>query len=308
MSFKIICIDGGGVRGIYPAHILHRIEEEFHIKINQHFDMIVGTSTGSIIAGAVAANYSLRDIVRIFEEKSKDIFKRKRFFGYSGAIKSRYDKKVLTEILELALGSKTLSETELRLVIPATDIINGNVHVFKSNYLNEFVRDKHVKISDAILASCSAPTYFDPQKVGSANYLLADGGLWANNPSMVALTEAIGKLGMDKSDVKILSVGTGFNHIRYQIDFNSRKWGLFTGWGGKKLFETILNLQVLNDMNRAKLILRDNYLRINYETEKELPLDRYNIVEEMKNRADYTFTHNAEKIRQFLEINQGDTQ
>ncbi len=302
MMFKILCIDGGGIRGIYPAYILHRIEEEYKIKINKFFDMVIGTSTGSIIAGAISIDYSLKDIVRIFEEKSSDIF-RKRLFSFCGIVKSQYDKTVLQKILELTLGSKTLSETKIRLVIPATDIRNGNVHVFKSNYLSEFVRDKNIKISDAILASCSAPTYFDPQKVGDAMYNLVDGGLWANNPSMVALTEAIGKLCYDKNDVKILSIGTGFNHITYDIEsITGKSWGLLKNWKGKKLLEMILNLQSLNDTNRVKLILRDNYLRINYETEKELSLDNYKILEDMKNRADYSFTYNSERIKHFLGI------
>ena len=300
--FKILCIDGGGIRGIYPAYILHRIEEEFNTKINKLFDMVIGTSTGSIIAGAIAVDYSLKDIVKIFEKKSSDIFQKKRF-SFGGSLKSQYDKKALQEILELALGSKTLSETLIKLIIPATDIKNGSVHVFKSSYLPEFVRDKNVKISDAILASCSAPTFFDPQKVGDSNYNLADGGLWANNPSMVALTEAIGKLGIDRNNLKIFSIGTGFSHSTYDIESTMKKsWGFFQNWESRKLLNLILNLQSISDSNRTKLILRDNYLRINYETEKQLSLDNYRILEDMKNRADYSFTHNSETIKQFLNI------
>lgn len=303
MSFNILCIDGGGVRGIYPAHILKRVEEAFNIKILESFDMVVGTSTGSIIAGAIAVDYPLTDVVKLFEEKSRDIFGKKKGLSLSGIIKSRYDQKELKEILDLAIGSRTLSETKIKLVIPATDVANGNVHVFKSKYLDEFVRDTNVKIADAILASCAAPTYFDPKMVGEAGYMLADGGLWANNPSIVALTEAMGKLQIDKSRVKILSIGTGIKTINYDLsEVENKKWGIFQGWEGIKLLNLILYLQSVSDTNKATLILGDNYLRINYEVDKDLPLDNTKILMEMKNRADFTFTHNSEKIKRFLEI------
>lgn len=302
MSFRILCIDGGGVRGIYPAHILSRIEESFTVKLYEIFDIVVGTSTGSIIASAIAVDYPMKDVVNIFEEKSRKIFG-KRWFGFGGIIASKYDRAELKDILKLALGSRTLSETKTRLVIPATDLVNGNVHVFKSKYLEEFVRDPNVKIADAVLASCAAPTFFDPKVVGEAKYLLADGGLWANNPSMVALTEAIGKLGLEKSEVKILSVGTGSRQFGYEVrEFKGRNWGLLGRWKGKKLLDLILHLQAVNDTNRTRLILGDNYLRLNHDSSVELPLDNTRILTEMKNRADFTFTHNSEKLKDFLGI------
>jgi patatin-like phospholipase/acyl hydrolase len=130
MTFKILSIDGGGVRGIYPAYILKRIEESFTVRLHEIFDMVVGTSTGSIIAGAIAVDYPLKDVVTIFEEKSRKIF-RKSWFSFGGAIASKYSRQELEDILRLALGSRTLSETKTRLVIPATDLANGNVYVFK---------------------------------------------------------------------------------------------------------------------------------------------------------------------------------
>jgi hypothetical protein len=220
-----------------------------------------------------------------------------------GVIASRYDRKELEDILKLALGSRTLSETKTRLVIPATDLVNGNVHVFKSKYLDEFVRDIDVKIADAVLASCAAPTYFDPKTVGDANYMLADGGLWANNPSVVALTEAIGKLGLNKNQIKILSVGTGSKQVDYELGSAEKKnWGALLGWEGTKLLDMILHLQSISDTNKTKIILGENYLRLNYDADQELSLDNVKILAEMKNRADFTFTRNAEKIKNFLEI------
>ena len=86
---------------------------------------------------------------------------------------------------------KTLGEIDVPLVLPSVDIGNGCVHVFKSQYHGEFVRDQNVRVSDAVLASCSAPTYFDPHVVNDT-YQLVDGGLPSDlivfNPMGIIIT------------------------------------------------------------------------------------------------------------------------
>ncbi len=300
MTFKILAIDGGGIRGLYAAYILKRIHDELNIIFSEYFDLIIGTSTGSIIAGGIAVDYPIEKIVLLYEVEGKRIFSSNRF-NFNGFYKSKYSKKYLEIVLNKALGNKTLSDVKnTRLVIPATDIANGQVFVFKSSYLDEFVRDRNTKIVDAILASCSAPTYFNPSRVGT--YLIADGGLWANNPALVGLTEAIGKLKMNKDDVKILSIGTGIGNRYYEIDdAETKNWGLISGWEGGKLIDTILNLQSLSSENIVRFILNDNqYLRLNFNSDKKLALDKLDIIDALKSRADQTFTYEINKIRQFL--------
>lgn len=79
-NFKILSIDGGGIRGIYSAHILKRIEDEFNIKLKDHFDLIAGTSTGAIIAGAVACGIDIGEVVNLYKDKGKDILVPQYFF------------------------------------------------------------------------------------------------------------------------------------------------------------------------------------------------------------------------------------
>ena len=299
--FKILCLDGGGVRGIYPAYILQRIENDYNAKIIDIFDMVVGTSTGAIIAGAIAADYPITDIVKIFENKSEQIFK-KIPFSFKGFIKSRYDKESLTDILGLSLGTKKLDEAKIKLIITATDIGNGKTHIFKSYPSPELSRDAEATIAEAILSSCSAPTYFDPETIGEAEYKLADGGLWANNPSLLALIEAL-QLSHNLEEIKIFSIGTGTNNITYNIStIAGKKWGLIKNWKGKKLIDMVFNLQSMCDADRSEILLGKNYLRINSETDEKISLDDYKIVEELKNRADFSYTSNSETIKQFLEI------
>jgi len=300
MSFNILAIDGGGIRGIYAAHILQRIHEELGIVFSDYFDLIIGTSTGSIIAGALAVDYPIEKIVLIYEVEGRKIFSLNSF-SFNGLFKSKYSKKHLERTLNKALGNKTLSDVKkTRLVIPATDIANGQVFVFKSSYLEEFVRDKNTKITDAILSSCSAPTYFDPNRVG--NYLLADGGLWANNPSLVGLTEAIGKLKINQSDVKILSIGTGIGNKYYEINgAENKNWGMIRGWEGSKLVDTILNLQSITSDNMVKLVLGESqYMRLNFSSDQNLAMDKFDILESLKSKADHTFTYEINKIKKFL--------
>src|SRR3989442_2059546 len=186
MLTRVLAIDGGGIRGYFSAHVLLRIQQEFDVRFDKAFDLICGTSTGSIIAAALATEYPLEEVKKLYENLGKHIF-RKVSGSFGGSLRARYDIEGLRSELNKTFGTRTLSETATRLLIPATDIGNGQVHVFKSSYSDDFVRDKNVRIAEAVLASCAAPTYFAPVYVDP--YLLADGGLWANNPAMVGYVE-----------------------------------------------------------------------------------------------------------------------
>lgn len=203
MTFKILSIDGGGIRGVYPAHILKCFEEKLGINLLESFDMIAGTSTGSIIAAGVACDIRATEIVNMYKEHGEDIFKKKKsripFKKLRNItqplLESVYDCGSLYKVLKGVFNDSTLGQIAKPLILPATDVGNGGVHVFKSAYDPTFNRDRLVKVRDAVLASCSAPTYFDPHKVDE--YLLSDGGLWANNPALVAVIDAQKRLGIN---------------------------------------------------------------------------------------------------------------
>ena len=195
-DFSILAVDGGGTRGIYAAQILARIEQALGERVEECFDLLAGTSTGSIIAGAAAAGIPMNKVVELFQRESPRIFGKARFPSFiSMFFRSRYSRRSLETVLQEYLPRIVLRDLSAPLMITSADISTGGVHVFKSRYLKDlgepYERDGDVLLGDAILASCAAPTYFDPIIVGP--YLLADGGLWANNPSIIALTEAISK-------------------------------------------------------------------------------------------------------------------
>lgn len=305
-SFKILSIDGGGIRGIYPAHILCCIEERLQINLLDSFDMIAGTSTGSIIAAGVATGVSAADIVTMYREHGAGIFKKKRFFWPGKKLKSTfqpmfdsvYDSQYLQSVLADIFQNKQLGEIEKPLLLPATDIGNGCVHVLKSGYSKEFTRDNNVPVKDAILASCSAPTYFDPHKPD--HYLLADGGLWANNPALAAVIDAQRRLGANQKDIQILTIGTGHSKTMYCTN-TSRKWGLINGWKHKEFVSFILSLQSLSAMNYLNLQLHpDQIKRIDFESDLPLPLDDVSTMDDLLAKADHDFTHDSKAIRKFI--------
>lgn len=295
---KLLAIDGGGIRGIYASHVLERIQNEFNTVFHRDFDLIAGTSTGSIIAAAIAFGIPISRVTDLYREKGPIIFRPKRW-TFGGTIAPRYSSEPLRAALVSVFEDATLSDAQTRLVIPATDIANGDVYVFKSTYDDKFVRDRNVKVVDAVLASCSAPSYFAPSRVGP--YQLSDGGLWANNPSLIAVTEALTRLGVERSAIRLLSVGTGIGKNYYPLSNADKKWGFLNGWGIYKFISMLFNLQATTASNVTQLILeKHQYVRVNFESDLPLSLDDFGALDDLVTRADRDFTHNSMVIRRLF--------
>ena len=237
----------------------------------------------------------MASIVELFENEAPSIF-RKRWFinGLSVLWQSRYSRRALESVLQRYVPVLTLGEISVPLMITSTDLATGGVHVFKSAYLAEldepYERDGDVLLQDAILASCAAPTFFNPKQVGS--HLLVDGGLWANNPSIIALTEALSKFDKRIEDVSVLSIGTGHAPNMYH---QRRFWGLLTGWGRHKLVSYTLGLQSQAATNMAGLLLGQRYLRLD-PTIETWQLDDTRHLGNLKALADQTFAHQSRAI------------
>ncbi len=303
-EFKILAIDGGGFRGAYSAHLLQRMEVEFSINWKNEFNLIAGTSTGAIIAACLALGYPAKKVVELYENHGKDIFQ-KSLFPRTGIFGSKYDNEGLRNVLNDLFGDAKLGDISVPLIIPATDIANGCVHVFKSTYHNEFFRDKDVLVSEAVLASCSAPTYFPPILLTGNKYLLTDGGLWANSPSLAAAIDAKKRLGARLEELKVLSIGTGKTSQFYPIKkFNKTRpmgWGFATRWGRGKFIEMILNLQSETANNMLGLLLEQKQiLRLNFESDRKHPLDSPDELYDLITKADHDFTHKSPDIKKLL--------
>ena len=295
-NFYILALDGGGTRGVYSAQLLANVEKRLSVSVRDCFDLIAGTSTGAIIAGAAATGVPLKEVVKLFEEQALRIFPNRRTRW--GIFVSKYSQKPLEEVMRACLPDVTMGEISTPLVITSSNISTGGIHVFKSRYLAElgepYVRDRDVPLIEAILASSAAPTYFDPVHVDES--LMADGGLWANNPSILAITEAISKFNRKIDQIHILSIGTGHPVSMYR---HERSWGLVTGWGHKKLVSYFLNLQSQSSTNMARLILGERYVRLDPEIE-EWALDDTKHLSNLKALAARDFTCRSEEILKIL--------
>lgn len=313
--FFILSIDGGGIRGIFPAHILKCIHQNLSIDIFSKFDLIAGTSTGSIIAAAVARKIDPEKIEAMYKLHGRKIFssKLKFFKRITSMAVSTYDSSNLRVQLEDTFGDVTLGECcDVPLIIPATDIVNNTVHIFKTKFSEQFVRDVNVKLSDAVLASCSAPTYFDPSVVDC--YTLADGGLWANNPSLAAVVDANHRLKIPLENIRVLSIGTGEFEKGYKINskisdliLNKTKrkswWGFLTGWQSSGFIDFLMSVQTQSIHNYLSLLLpKENIMRINYSSPRTMPLDDCSSIDEILSIANRTFSCEADKIKKFLDV------
>ncbi|HNO77602.1 MAG TPA: CBASS cGAMP-activated phospholipase [Phycisphaerae bacterium] len=319
--FYILSIDGGGYRGLYSAHVLRRMEEAWGINWHTQFGMFAGTSTGSIIAAGLASGISAAQLSDFYINHGKRIFTRRwrSRFDLLKIFTSRYSGKTLRALLVEVLGTTTLGDVRVPLILPAVDIGNGCVHVFKSKYADGFIRDPGVKLSDAVLASCSAPTYFDPHFVDDI-YQLVDGGLWANNPSLVAAIDAHYRLQVPLANIRVLSIGTGKSRVFYAKtegfwkDWLVRSWqgwGFASRWQSSKLLDLILNLQADTAHNMLCLLFGESPItpkrvfRLTFESDSHLPMDSVRHFADWITKADHCFTHQSPKLKQFLNLNGG---
>ena len=318
VPFYILSVDGGGYRGLFAAHLLKRMEEDFRIDWRRQFGLMAGTSTGSILAAALASGVSATEMTELYETHGQAIFRsrvRSRFDVFNVAT-SKYSSKFLKALLDDMFEDKTLGDISFPLIMPSVDIGNGCVHVLKSSYHNEFVRDKNVRISDAVLASCAAPTYFNPHIIDD-RYQLADGGLWANNPSLLAVVDAFYRLKVPFEDIRVLSIGTGKSTTYYprshgkwkdRLVYSWKGWGFATRWEGRKLIDLILNLQSDNAHNTLCLLMGESpldpsrVLRLTFVSDQELPMDSAEKRNDWIAKADQIFTHYSPKIKNFLSV------
>lgn len=225
---RILAIDGGGIKGALPIGFLARVEEVTGERIVDHFDLIAGTSTGGIIALGLGLGLSAADILAFYRNDGAEIFGEintrniPRWYGRvlahcwntvgRGArqvrqvTRPKHSSARLRQALERVFGQKVLGESLARLVIPAYHPDRRTVYVFKTSHHERLEVDHRTLAVDAALATAAAPTYFPAHRAPSGACLV-DGGIWANNPTGMAVVEAIGVLGWDRSSLKVLSLG-----------------------------------------------------------------------------------------------------
>jgi patatin-like phospholipase/acyl hydrolase len=237
----MLCIDGGGIRGIIPALVLTELEERTGRRTAEMFDLIAGTSTGAILASALARpgddrttpRYTARDLLGLYEAEGPEIFDRsllKRIRSVGGWLDERYDDTALVAALRRYLDGARLSDALTDVFITAYEIEERFAFFFRSSRAREDPT-YDFPLADACRATAAAPTYFEPAKVtdvaGSRSYALIDGGVFAANPSLCAVAEVARNGDLEDVDL-VLSLGTGsltrplpYAHVR---SFGQLEW------------------------------------------------------------------------------------
>lgn len=313
-EFKILSIDGGGIKGIFPAMLLAEIEERYLSggSVAEHFDLITGTSTGGIIALGLSIGVPARAIAGLYTEHGGEIFPAPRF-GWLGRkwqacrdlAQYRYDRTVLAELLSNTFGDRKLGDAKSRLCIPSCDGRFGDVYVFKTTHHSDFKKDRHERMTTVAMATAAAPTYFQP--LDSGGYRFVDGGLWANNPIMVGVVDALSCFDLNRHEVRVLSLGCGDDP--YTVSDRMMKWGGLLAW--KKVINGAIAFQSQNALGQARLLLgAERVLRVSPElVMPPIELDDWNRAKsELPGAALSSFQVHGEMIRAlFLRQRRGST-
>lgn len=257
--FQILSLDGGGLRGMFSAAVLARLEDDLDVRIVDHFDLIAGTSTGGIIALGLGLGMAPREILQFYIEHGPRIFRdRSHLRGLRHLVRSKYAADPLRMALDEVLGERTFGESTKRLVITSYNIGADDVYLFRTPHLPTLMRDWRERAVDVAMATAAAPTYLPGMPLGGTR--LVDGGVWANNPAMVALTEAVGPLGHPLDAIRVFSLGTttDVRHRSRRLD----RGGLLP-WA-RDAVEVLMRAQSGSAIKQVRhLVGAENVLRLN---------------------------------------------
>lgn len=279
--YKILSLDGGGLRGLITARMLDRLNAEPAIAgwLDQA-DLIAGTSTGGILALGLAAGKTPREIADLYQLRGPAIFDDSlldNVLDLGRTIGAEYSSKTLKKELRAIFGSTTLAQLNKKVAIPTFDLDNeatgANQRSWKPKIFHNFAgpdSDGNSLAADVALYTSCAPTYF-PSADG---YI--DGGVFANNPSLVALVQAISQRNQPAErasidEVVLLSLGTGksLNYIK----------GKSLDWGHAQWAKPLMNILMdgvagIADYQAAQL-LGERYKRLQtiFDANESIPLD-----------------------------------
>ena len=251
---RILTIDGGGLKGTVPAAFLAYIEERIDKPLHEYFDVIVGTSTGGIIAAGLALGMSASKILAIYENDGPRIFPTTTRFSrmllwWKGLVRAKYPVRVLRKVLTEHFPTQVIGDARTRLVIPSWDPEVQRVYVWKTRHDERFLVDHKKSVVEALVATASAPTYF-ASSFKSGGTGLIDGGVWANNPMLVATVEALAVLKWNPASIHMLSLGCIKEDLKAPDDGGRIRWA-------KSAFDLFLQAQSRSALASTCLLLDD---------------------------------------------------
>jgi uncharacterized protein len=328
MSYKILSCDGGGIRGLITALLIQDLDQRSQIVARA--DGFAGTSTGGLLALALANEVPLATIIDVYKTKGAEIFKENSFlnqrqaevkvdgtlFAGPGYFGSQYVNTGLKSIAEGFFKSRKLTDLARFVVVNAARLWDPAVNswtpcTFSNHPLNAF---RGISVVDAALATSAAPTYFPPYEVAGFGYF-ADGGVFANNPSMTAVTEALAsQRASSLADLRILSLGTGESRegVTPQAVANPLDWGVLRWlWPAEShqvpataLLNLTLDATAMLATQQAGQVLANRYQRGNVPLTQIVGLDEWQKVAILEQQTQaYIQTPAWQKVRNWVDEN-----
>lgn len=323
-DFRILALDGGGIRGAFIASFLDKITENVGRPLHEHFDLIAGTSTGGIIAAGIALGIEPKVILDFYQTAGPKIFMRRKSdvswkmralhklckivvgnrandLDVDSLFGSKYDSAVLRATLLKVFKQAKVKDAQCLLTIPSVDLTKGQTVVMKTANFAGLTRDPERLMVDVLMATAAAPTYF-PHATIEPGSAYVDGGLWANNPTLIAYAEAVkmrqkgaARAPVNLGQIRILSIGTGAQ--KYSISPPGLAAGIV--FWLEPLFEVIANSQSQGvDFAMRYLVPESQYMRVDFEiTDKTWKLDNTAIVDRLCHLGREKAVENLERYR-----------
>jgi patatin-like phospholipase/acyl hydrolase len=268
--FRILALDGGGLRGIFTAAVLCEAARVFGPAFIDSVDLLVGTSTGGIIALGLAAGKTPAEMLNFYKDAGPTIFGHPRRIGRLWSPK--YDRAPLDNVLRQEFGETTrMNELTKPVCITAYELVRGTTRVWKDDHHQDLSFGGDQLVWKVAAATSAAPTYFAPVQLHDVDSHV-DGGVWSNNPNLIGITEAVRYFDRSLQEIRLLSVGTTSHPFRVSNHAQAQRMGL-VGWALKAV-HLLQESSSLAGNYQARLLLGDqNYLRLNSEQAEKIKLD-----------------------------------
>lgn len=275
-SVRILSLDGGGAKGFYTLGVLREVEMLAGGEpLYKHFQLIYGTSTGSIIAALLALGYKVDDIYKLYKEHVPKIMG--RFLPSSKS-------KALHDLGSIVFGEQKFDAFKTDIGIVATNYDSKTPRIFKTSSKQAYTGHKSFlpawgcTISDAVQASCSAYPFFKMKKIkppNEDNFVLIDGGYCANNPTLYAIVDALVALKTPIERLRVLSLGVGKYPSPERNPLHYAWW--LNKYPGVRFFQDTLEINTQSMDQLRKALFREvskNIIRIDQAyTEPDMATD-----------------------------------
>ena len=266
-SRRLLCLSGGGYRGLFTAIVLEHIEAQLQLtgtqRLREHFDLVAGTSIGGLLACGIAAGIAARRLRETLEEDGGTVFPERSWATARQMMGPLYSAATLAAVVRKALGSaatQTLQQIDVPLLVPAVSWISGEVVTFESKGLAG-TRAPATTLLDVCLATSAAPTYFPAHALDSD--VLVDGGLVANAPDLCALLAAQARWRLPVASYEMLSIGTAGSPaggVAGSVPQSGARWAR-----GAQIVKLVLAAQERLAVTQCERLLQSGFFRIDQQ-------------------------------------------